>query len=209
MKTVIGIGLTAATLTAMTLEGCNMFGGGVASPQRKAGLWEQTLQTEQSPTPIVTQLCFDAASDRRMPVLPRKPRRAGACTSFSESKSGDGYVVDSVCGFGGVKITNHAVLSGDFSSKYTVATTINVEGAPDAARNGQHKTTLTAVYKGECPPEIQPGQVKLPNGDVVEMAQLRRGGFGGGFGGGRREGGNSASNSAGADQGASNSAPAQ
>jgi len=188
MKKVIALGLIA-----VSLGGCDKlpFLGGPASPQRKAGLWEQTVQTDRSPTPIVSKACFDEASDRRMPVLPHAPRRAGAtCAKFGVSRDGDNYVVDSSCSFGpagGPSITSHAVISGDFSAHYTINSTINVQNSPDAERNGQHKTTLTAVYEGACPPEIQPGQVQLPNGDVVDMAQLRRG-FGGG-GGGERGGG--------------------
>jgi hypothetical protein len=136
------------------------------------------------------KLCLDEASDKRLPVLGRKPRRAGACEKYSVSKNGSAYVIDSVCGFGGTKLTNHTELSGDFQTSYTSKSTISVTGASDPARNGNHTTTLTAVYKGACPPEIQPGQVQLPSGEVVDMAQLRRG-----FGGGN--GGNSATNSTG------------
>jgi len=187
MKKVIAVGLIA-----VSLGGCDKlpFLGAAASPHRKAGLWEQTIQTDRSPTPIVTKACFDAASDLRMPVLPRQSRRAGACAKFAVSRDGDSYVVDSDCSFGpagGPRITNHAVISGDYSARYTISSSINVQNASDAARNGQHKSTLTAVYQGACPAEIQPGQVQLPNGDVVDMAQLRRG-FGGGGGGGGRGG---------------------
>jgi hypothetical protein len=198
-------------LAAVTLGGCNMIPGlgGPVSPQRKAGLWEQTVTSDRSPTPIVTELCFDDASDRRMPVLPRKPRREGACQSWTVAKNGDAYVIDSVCGFGGVKLTNHAELTGDFTSHYTLASTINVSGSSDPARDGQHKTTMTAVYKGEsCDAAgLQPGQVKLPSGEVEDMAQLRRGGLGGGPGGGRdNNGGNStAATNAPATNAASNS----
>lgn len=187
MKKVVALGMIA-----VTLGGCDKlpFLGAAMSPHRKPGLWEQTVQTDRSPTPIVSKACFDEASDRRMPVLPRAARRAGACAKFAVSRDGDNYVVDSDCSFGGAggpRITNHAVISGDYSVRYTINSTINVQNASDAERNGQHKTMLTAVYKGACPPEIQPGQVQLPNGDVVDMAQLRRG-FGGG-GGGRGGGG--------------------
>jgi hypothetical protein len=195
MKKLIALGLVAVSLC-----GCDKlpFLSGPASPQRKAGLWEQTLQTDRSPTPLVSEACYDEASDRRMPVLPHKPRRAGACEKFTVAKDGANYVIDSICSFGGAggpKVTNHAVLSGDFNVKYTVVNAINVENSPDPTRNGAHKTTITAVYKGACPADIGPGQVKLPNGDVVDMAQLRRGlgggagGSGGGGGGGGRGGG--------------------
>jgi hypothetical protein len=131
--------------------------------------------------------CFDAASDRRQPVLPRGPRRAGACSKFNVAKNGDAYTVDSVCAFraGGTSIASHAVVSGDYSTRYTIQSSVNVTGSEDPARNGEHKGTVTWVYKGACPPEIAAGQVQLPNGDVVDMASLRglRGGRGGGGGG--------------------------
>ena len=191
MKRVIVLGLAATALA-----GCDKLPfGHLQSPQRKPGYWEQTLVADVSPTPIVTKWCFDAAADRRMPILPRPPRARASggpnpCASFNTSKNGDTYVVDAVCGFGAVKIIRHAVLSGDFASHYTVASTIDVTGAQDAARNGHHVTTLTAVYKGaDCPSELQPGQMERPDGEVVDMAQLRGGAGGPGAGGGGGGGG--------------------
>jgi len=190
--------LIALSLVGISLGGCDKlpFLSGPASPPRKAGLWEQSMQNDQNPTPLISQACYDEASDRRMPILPRKPPPGGRrqCDKFDVSKNGADYVIDSVCGFAGatgVKITLHAVISGDFNSKYTVTNNINVQGAPDPTRNGAHKSIITATYKGDCPADIGPGQVKLPNGDVVDMAQLRRGfgGGGGGGGGGGRGGG--------------------
>ncbi len=207
MKKVIALGLLAVSLGA-----CDKlpFLGGPESPHRKAGLWEQTMQSDQSATPLVSEACFDDASDRRMPVLPHKPTPGGhrQCDKFDVSKDGATYVIDSVCGFvgaAGMKATLHAVISGDFSSKYTVTNTITVENASDPARNGVHKSTITATYKGDCPPDIGPGQVKLPDGEVVDMAQLRNGGGGGGGGrgpGGGGDGGAASGNSAAPTNGA-------
>jgi len=164
----------------------------VTSPARKPGLWEQTTQSDRVAGPQVSQWCFDAASDKHFPVLPKGPRRDGACQKWAVAKSGDGYTVDSVCSFGAT-MTLHAVISGDFSSKYTVVNTVDVANASDPAHNGHHQSTLTAVYKGDCPADLSPGQVRTPNGDIVDMAELRRGGFGrGGQGGGPPGGGNAA-----------------
>jgi hypothetical protein len=127
---------------------------------------------------LVSEACYDATSDLRSPVLPNQPKRANACAKFSISRQGAGYVIDSDCSFMGASgphVTNHAVISGDFNSKYTVTNTANVQNSPNAARNGQHTSTMTAIYKGACPADIGPGQVKMPNGDVIDMAQLRRG----------------------------------
>jgi hypothetical protein len=40
-------------VAAVSLSACNsgLFGGGVASPQRKAGLWEETRTSDMSPPP--------------------------------------------------------------------------------------------------------------------------------------------------------------
>jgi hypothetical protein len=211
MKNVVLLGVG---LAALGLAGCDQLFK-VSSPQRKPGLWEQTVQSDRTPAPLVSQWCFDAASDRRTPVLPKGPRRAGACSKFQVSKSGDAYVVDSVCSFGGgsgPSLTSHAVISGDFSAKYTIVSTVTVANASDPARNGEHKTTVTAVYKGACPPEIAAGQVQLPSGDIVDMASLRgfgRGGGGGGGpgGGGQGAGGPPAGNSAPGNSAPGNSAP--
>ena len=196
MKKVILLGVA---LTA--LAGCDKLPFfKVASPPRKAGLWEETVQSDRSPTPLVSQWCFDEASDKRSPVLPKGPRRAGLCQKFAVAKSGDSYTVDTSCSFTGATMTSHAVITGDFTAKYTINSTVDVSNSPDPARNGEHKTTITAVYKGDCPSDLSPGQVRLPTGEVVEMAQLRGGMMRPGGGAGA-SGGNTASPAA------SNSAP--
>jgi hypothetical protein len=196
MKKAILLGLLAA---ATTLGACDKLFK-VASPQRKPGYWVETVQSDRSPTPIVSKWCFDEASDRRMPVLPKGPRRAGSCPKFAVTKNGDSYVVDSVCNLGqggGVTITSHAVISGDYASKYTIVSTVDLEGAPDPTHNGKHNTTVTAVYQGaDCPTELAPGQMERPDGTVEDMAQLRGGGFTGGGGGGNHGGASNATGGA-------------
>src|SRR5580692_10692739 len=120
MKKLIALGLIA-----VSLGGCDKlpFFGAPASPHRKPGLWEQTVQSDQSATPMVSKACFDEASDQRSPVLPHAPRRVGACQKFNVSKDGDSYVIDSDCSFGGAggpRVTSHAVISGDYSVRYTI-----------------------------------------------------------------------------------------
>jgi len=194
MKTVMLIGVAAISLTA-----CNRlpFFSGVESPHRKPGLWEQTRQSDRGPTPVVTRWCFDAASDRQFPVLGRRPRPAGgeggggfaaACKPPTTVKNGDTFVTDVKCDIAGVSRAIHSATSGDFNARYTTTTTINTQGDPDPSRNGQRTMTVTSVFKGACPPELSPGQMEGPDGQVIDMAQLRRGG--GAFGGGARgEGG--------------------
>ena len=185
MKKVILLGVA---LTA--LAGCDKLPFfKVAAPPRKPGLWEQTVQSDRSPTPLVTEWCFDAESDKRTPVVP-KPRRD--CQKFAVAKDGDSYTVDAACSRGGATMTSHGVITGDFTSKYTISSTVDISNSPDPARNGEHKSTITAVYKGDCPSDLSPGQVRLPSGEVVEMAQLRAGMVRPGGQGGGAPGGNAA-----------------
>ena len=203
MKKIALVGVVAVAATLSACDKLPFFK--VNSPPRKPGLWEQSMVSDRNPTPIVTKWCFDEASDRRMPVLPKGPRRAGACSQFHVAQNGDSYTVDSVCGSGqggggGLSITSHTVISGDYSSKYTMVSTVDLEGAPDPSRNGKHTSTVTMTYKGDCPSELGPGQMERPDGTVVDMAQLRGGGFGpsgGGRGGNSTEGaGNSTASNA-------------
>jgi hypothetical protein len=188
MKKVILLGVAL-----VALAGCDKLPFfKVASPPRKPGLWEQTVQSDRSPTPIVTQWCFDEASDKHFPALPKGPRRAGACQKFAVAKSGDSYTVDMACSFNGATITSHEVIAGDFTSKYTINNTADVSNSPDPARNGEHKTTITAIYKGDCPSDLSPGQLRLPTGEVVEMAQLRGGMMRSGGGNAAQPAGNAA-----------------
>jgi hypothetical protein len=191
-------------LMAVSVAGCDKlpFFGGLHAPARKAGLWEQSVVADGRPA-LVTKICYDAATDRRMPVFGRRQRPGGGggftptCSKNAESKQGDTFVADRDCTLPtGMEIASHTVVSGDFQSSYTVKTDITVSGSPDPARNGQHSTVITATYQGDCPDSIQPGQVQLPNGDVVDLASLRQGGFGGGNRPGGDMGGNAASNAA-------------
>jgi hypothetical protein len=192
MRKVLLLGLAAASLSA-----CDRLPfGGVESPHRKPGYWEQTRQSDRDPAPTLTKWCFDAASDRQFPILGRRRRGAApaalaaACSPVQTTKTGDSYVTDIKCNMAGVTRNIHTVTSGDFGARYTTTTTFNVQGDPNPARNGQHSTTMTAVYKGACPPELSPGQMEGPDGAVVDMAQLRGGqGFGRGPTGGGPAGG--------------------
>jgi len=113
MKNVV---LLAVGVSALGLAGCDQLFK-VTSPQRKPGLWEETVQSDRMPTPMVSRWCFDAASDRRTPVLPHGPRRAGACQKFQTSKSGDSSMDSATA-----PISSEAVSDGRASSSESFST---------------------------------------------------------------------------------------
>ena len=159
----------------------------MAAPQRKAGLWQLSTETDGQAAagafagPI--KLCLDAATDRRQSVF---GRRRGACDSYSVTRgAGGGYVIDSVCQTrSGAKVTSHSVVSGDFNAKYTATSDTTVEGSDNPDFNGKHHRTTTATYLGACPTGMSPGQIMTPDGQIVDMPTGRGMGGGGNAGGG-------------------------
>jgi hypothetical protein len=41
--------------------------------------------------------------------------------------------------------------------------------------NGVHKMTLEATWQGPCPPDMKPGEVELPGGLKVSLADMGAG----------------------------------
>src|SRR5580658_827521 len=131
-------------LVAVSVVGCGQLFGGLHAPARKPGLWEQSLVADGRP-PIVTKVCYDVATDRRMPVFGRRQRPAGGggggfaptCSKNAQSKQGDTFVADRDCTLpNGMEIASHTVVSGDFQASYTIKTDTTVSGSPDPVRNG-------------------------------------------------------------------------
>src|SRR5262252_8196298 len=98
-------------------------------PVRKAGLWEMKMVRMGGSMPDMTmQHCTDATTDKQMSgsFTPGKE----TCQKQDIQKTATGFVSDSVCGVGGMTITSHAEITGDFNSAYTVKVTSKTEGGP-------------------------------------------------------------------------------
>jgi len=178
--------LSAAMLAcvAPSLPGCGrsvgpaVVGAAPDLPARKPGLWRQTLEN-QGEAPVVTLICLDAAADRRAPLLGRRFRR-GACDRYTLGRAPNGaYVSDTVCETGdGARIASHTAAAGDFASRYVVISDRAVAGATQPSANGRFRTTVTAVYEGPCPEDLQPGQTGYPDGSTGEIAEALGAGAG-------------------------------
>src|SRR6202012_5509433 len=85
-------------------------------PARKAGLWEIKMVRTGSPLPEMTmQHCTDESVDRDMNNMV-SPMAKQICSKQDVQKTATGYVTDSLCSVGGVSISSHSEISGDFNS---------------------------------------------------------------------------------------------
>ena len=149
--------------------------GAAELPVRKAGLWEMKVLRAGSPMPEMTmQHCTDATTDRQMSTA-FSPMGKEVCSKQDVQQTTTGYVSDSVCSIGGMSMTSHAEITGDFNSAYTVKTTSHNEHGPPGM---PHDTSMSieAKWLAECKADQKPGDIVMPNGfkmNIKDMEKLK------------------------------------
>jgi hypothetical protein len=146
-------------------------------PIRKAGLWELTMDFHDARLPHQTmRQCTDADSDRLM-NMNFAGSNEQACSKKEVTANGTGFDIDSVCSFGGMTTTSHAVVSGSFDNAYTVEVTSTRKGGPPmpgVGANGQSHMTITAKWLGPCAAGQKPGDVIMANGMTMNVIELQK-----------------------------------
>jgi hypothetical protein len=147
----------------------------VEMPTRKAGLWEMKVVRTGSPMPEMTmQHCTDQNTDKEMSST-FSPMSKDMCSKQDIQKTATGYVTDSVCAVGGMSITSHSDITGDFNSAYTVKSTSHNEGG-SANLPRDSTTTIEAKWLGACKPDQKAGDIVMPGGvkmNVKDMEKLK------------------------------------
>ncbi len=141
-------------------------------PVRKPGLWEMKILKTGSALPEMTmQHCTDETTDKQMSTA-FSPVAKETCSKRDISKTATGYVSDSVCGAGGVTMTSHADITGDFNSAYTVKSTVH----SDKGAGGVHDITSTieAKWLGPCKPDQKPGDIVMPGGFKMNIKDAEK-----------------------------------
>src|ERR1700748_956243 len=115
--------------------------------------------------PQTMQQCIDAETDKLMNNIGGAMRQ-DACSKQDVQKVGSTIVVDSVCKVGAATTTSHAVVSGDFSSAYTVKVSSKREGAavPGMPATGESAMTIAAKWLGACKADQKPGDIIMGGG---------------------------------------------
>jgi hypothetical protein len=139
-----------------------------ATPQRRAGLWEQSFSRDSHEISIGSmRLCVDPTSEARASVFSRgavmQRMPESHCTASTTSRGvGGSYSFSSTCPMiGGGTIITKGVTSGDFSTTYHVHIESDVRGAAYAAMNGHHATDIDGKWLGPCPAGMTPGDMEF------------------------------------------------
>lgn len=148
-------------------------------PQRKEGLWElQAENVGKSHEMPPMKQCVDAKTDAEMQKHALQggegPGRSD-CTQRSFRKTASGWEADSVCKHGNTTATSHAVMSGDFSSRYTVDSQTHFDPPLNGTADTHHR--LNVRWLGACPAGWKGGDIEA-NGrrfNALEMQKMQAG----------------------------------
>lgn len=146
-------------------------------PSRRPGLWDISMTVDRQgggAMPIVTQMCFDPASERELMDYGLKMSKDN-CTRYDMKRIGKTWVIDSECTFGKVKSASKVIISGDFQSNVTM----RIEGKSEggfAGEKGPQQSLITqvATWKSADCPGMKPGDIALPGGLKMNVRMLKQ-----------------------------------
>ena len=149
-------------LMSLLVLGVATTGFAADMPQRKPGLWEilTEIPAHGQKIPPVRQ-CIDEKTDA---MLQKQSFQGGGpsrpdCSSPSITKAGAAWVVDSVCKIEGSKVSSHSVVSGDFSSRYTVES--RARFTPPMMGMSESNSKMSARWLGPCSTGMKPGDIEV------------------------------------------------
>jgi hypothetical protein len=160
-------------VSVLALAACASSAAAQEIPTRRAGLWEVTINHDGKNAQTMQQ-CTDAETDKLMNAF-GGALSADMCTKQDVRKVGATLVITATCQIGPMKSTSESVVSGDFTSNYTVKVTSKIEGLPAAAKEAAGgTTTIQARWVGACKPDQRPGDIVMPNGKTMNIRDLRK-----------------------------------
>lgn len=166
---VLALGIACASLACATSAAAQEI------PTRRAGLWEVTIANDGAKAPSQTmQQCTDAETDKLMNAF-GGAISADLCSQQEVKKVGATLVINAVCQIGPMKSVSQSVVSGDFTSNYTVKVTSKIEGIPAAAQAmAGGSTTIQAKWIGACKAGQKPGDIVMANGQTMNIRDLQK-----------------------------------
>lgn len=137
-------------------------------PKLKNGLWVTTVNNEGMP-PATHRMCIDEATQQRLLTL-GLGMMTGMCTKSDLRRQGDAIVFDSECSLGAMRVTSsgRTTFSGDIA--YSTESTTRFD--PPMMGRESVRSLASGRHSGACPEGMKPGDMKLPDGRVVNINDL-------------------------------------
>lgn len=161
---IVGLSMAAGVLAGPTF------------PERKAGLWEMrsTPKTGAADS-IVVQQCADPATDRALQEYgisqPKMNRKF--CKEEMRNEAGKMLVHTEVCKQSETTMTRRIVMSGDFNAAYRVESHTVYEPRPKAPP-ADDDMVAEMRWLGACPSTMKPGDMVMPGGMKINVADMTR-----------------------------------
>ena len=129
-------------------------------PPRQSGLWETTTSgADRAGAGINFQQCVDAKTEQdASKQFSGDPK--SRCTTSNVRNGGGTYEADYACETAAGKVNGHIKRTGDLSSRYTLTNTMRRHPPPPSGP-AEQTVVINAVYKGECPPDMKPGESRM------------------------------------------------
>ncbi len=155
-------------------------GAGFDLPARKPGRWEMKIQVDTAAMPPqIIRMCLDQETDKLLNQL-FGAMASSMCSKQEQRTDGDSIVLDSECKVGDMATVSHTVVTGDFSSAYTMKTELHMSGsnapqglkqaAPEGAMD--QATTIEATRTGDCSAGEKPGDIDLGGGRTTNVRDM-------------------------------------
>jgi hypothetical protein len=134
-----------------------------AGPQMPAGLWRQRVSGAEGVS--VTRYCLDAGAAAALASF--NQQLSGHCGERQMALMGDGaWHFRTACDAGAAgKLVTEGTMRGDFATHYVVE-------AAQQGPGGALKLTADVKRLGDCPSDMQPGDVILPSGLHTRLSAL-------------------------------------
>ena len=166
-SSVLSAGLVGGV--ALTIAAAAMAQGMVV-PARKPGFWEQTMTMETGRgMTMKSQLCTDATVEKKMSVM-GQGMASSNCSQTNMRKTPTGFAFESTCNVAGHTTVSSGVVTGDFQGGYHMD--ISSTSNPPIAGKGESKMHIDAKWLGPCPAGRKPGDMVMPGGMVVNVANM-------------------------------------
>lgn len=142
-------------------------------PKLKPGLWDLTTSSDRAaakdPGPQHSALCLDESVQKQMLEFSQGMMR-GMCSKHELKVSGNTVSGESVCQFGGSTMRSKSTMK--FSGVTAYRTEADTTFEPPLMGMAKSHTVVDGKHAGACPAGMQPGDLRLASGQVINIKQL-------------------------------------